>query len=138
MLHPHVHCVIPAGGLSPDHTAWIHPRHRFFLPRGVLRKVFRGKFVAGLKRAFRRGELRLPVELQSLADEKEFHSFLRTVHRHDWVVDVRPSLGSPHHVLKYLAHYTHRVAISNHRLVSLTDDKVTFDGKITETAAGTN
>jgi len=129
MHHPHVHCVIPAGGLSPDHTAWIHPRYRFFLPRGVLSEVFRGKFVAGLKRAFRRGELHLPVELQSLSDEKEFLSFLRIVHRNDWVVDARPSFSSPHHVLKYLAHYTHRVAISNHRLVSLADDKVTFRWK---------
>jgi len=129
MLHPHVHCVIPAGGLSPDHKAWIHPRYRFFLPRGVLSRVFRGKFIAALKRAFRRGELHLPVDLKSLADEKEFNSFLRTVHRNDWVVDVRPSFGSPYHVLKYLAHYTHRVAISNHRLVSLADDKVTFRWK---------
>ena len=129
MHHPHVHCVIPFGGLSPDHKAWIHPRYRFFLPRGVLSGVFRGKFVAGLKQAFRKGELRLPRELQTLADEKAFRSFLRTVHRNDWVVEVRPSFGSPHHVLKYLAHYTHRVAISNHRLVSLADDKVTFRWK---------
>jgi hypothetical protein len=129
MHHPHVHCVIPFGGLSPDHKTWIHPRYRFFLPRGVLSSVFRGKFVAGLKQAFRKGELRLPRELQTLADEKAFHSFLRTVHRNDWVVEVRPSFGSPQHVLKYLAHYTHRVAISNHRLVSLTDDKVTFRWK---------
>ncbi len=129
MHHPHVHCVIPAGGLSPDHKVWIHPRYRFFLPRGVLSQVFRGKFVAGLKRAFLRGELRLPRELQTLADQKAFHSFLRTVHRNEWVVEVRPSFGSPHHVLKYLAHYTHRVAISNHRLVSLADDRVTFRWK---------
>jgi hypothetical protein len=129
MNHPHVHCVIPAGGLSPNHKAWIHPRYRFFLPRGVLSSVFRGKFVDGLKLAFRRGELRLPGALQSLADEKAFRAFLRTVHRHHWVVHVKPPFRGPQYVLKYLAHYTHRVAISNHRLVSLSEGKVTFRWK---------
>jgi len=129
MHHPHVHCVIPAGGLSPDHKAWIHPRYRFFLPRGVLSRVFRGKFIAGLKQAYRQGELCLPGELQSLADEKTFHLLLRSVHRHDWVVHLKPPFRSPQYVLKYLAHYTHRVAISNHRLISLTEGKVTFRWK---------
>ena len=129
MLHPHVHCVIPAGGLSPDQKTWIHPRYRFFLPRGVLSKVFRGKFIAGLKRAFRKGELRFPGDLQSLADEKAFRAFLRTAHRHRWVVDVKRPFGGPQYVLKYLSQYTHRVAISNHRLISLTEGKVTFRWK---------
>lgn len=129
MLHPHVHCVIPAGGLSPDQKTWIHPRYRFFLPRGVLSKVFRGKFIAGLKRAFRKGELRFPGDLQSLADEKAFRAFLHTAHRHRWVVDVKRPLGGPQYVLKYLSQYTHRVAISNHRLISLTEGKVTFRWK---------
>src|ERR1039457_7052374 len=84
--HPHLHCVIPAGGLSPDHKGWISPRYRFFLPCGVLSRVFRGKFVAGLKRAFQKGELCLPGELQLLADRKAFHSFLRVLHQHQWVV----------------------------------------------------
>ena len=129
MLHPHVHCVIPAGGLSPDQKTWIHPRYRFFLPRGVLSKVFRGKFVAGLKRAFRKGELRFPGDLQSLADRNTFHAFLRTAYRHHWVVDVKRPFGGPQYVLKYLSQYTHRVAISNHRLISLTEGKVTFRWK---------
>jgi hypothetical protein len=129
MHHPHVHCVIPAGGLSADHKAWIHPRYRFFLPRGVLASVFRDKFVDGLKQAYRRGELSLTGELQFLADRKVFLAFLRTVYRHHWVVDVKPPFGGPEYVLKYLAHYTHRVAISNHRLVSLTEGKVTFRWK---------
>lgn len=129
LLHPHVHCVIPAGGLSPDHKGWISPRYRFFLPCGVLSRVFRGKFVAGLKRAFQKRELCLPGELQSLADEKAFHSFLRTLYRHQWVVYAKPPFGGPVHVLHYLARYTHRVAISNHRLVSFSDGKVTFRWK---------
>jgi hypothetical protein len=129
MHHPHVHCVIPTGGLSQDHKEWINPRYRFFLPRGVLASVFRGKFVDGLKQAFRQGKLRLTGELKSLTDEKVFGEFLRTAHRHKWVVEVKPPFGGPEYVLKYLAHYTHRVAISNHRLVSLSDGKVTFRWK---------
>jgi len=129
LSHPHVHCVIPAGGLSFDHKTWISPRYRFLLPRGVLSRVFRGKFVDGLKRAFRRGELCLPGALQSLADEKAFRSFLRTLHRHLWVVHPRPPFGGPQYLLNYLARYTHRVAISNHRLVNFADGKVTFRWK---------
>jgi Putative transposase/Transposase zinc-binding domain len=127
--HPHVHCVIPAGGLSPNHKTWIRPRYPFFLPCGVLSRVFRGKFVAGLKRAFQTGELCLPGELQSLADKKAFLSFLRTLHQHQWVVYAKPPFGGAVHVLNYLARYTHRVAISNHRLADLSDGKVTFRWK---------
>jgi hypothetical protein len=129
LAHPHVHSVIPAGGLSPDHKAWIQPRYRFFLPTGMLSRVFRGKFVAGLKQAFRQGKLCLPGDLQKLTDEKEFRSFLRTMHRHLWVVHAKPPFGGPQYLLNYLARYTHRVAISNHRLVSLADGKVTFRWK---------
>ncbi len=127
--HPHLHCVIPAGGLSPDHTTWRGPRYRFFLPCGVLSRVFRGKFISGLKQAFREGKLCLPGPLQPLADKGTFHSFLRTLHQHQWVVYAKPPFGGPNHVLNYLARYTHRVAISNHRLVALSDGKVTFRWK---------
>jgi hypothetical protein len=127
--HPHVHCVIPAGGLSPDHQRWIHPRYRFFLPVDVLSPVFRGKFVAGLKRAWRRGELCLPGALKSLTQEKMFRCYLRSLHQQHWVVYAKPPFGGPEHVLHYLARYTHRVAISNHRLVDFTDGKVTFRWK---------
>jgi hypothetical protein len=127
--HPHIHCVIPSGGLSLDHQKWVHPRYAFFLPVGVLSRVFRGKFVAGLKRAFRQGELVFPGGLRSLATEKNFHAFLRPLFRQDWVVYAKRPFGGPEHVLHYLARYTHRVAISNHRLVSLADGKVTFRWK---------
>jgi hypothetical protein len=127
--HPHLHCVIPAGGLSANHKEWVRPKYRFFLPCGVLSCVFRGKFISGLKRAFRKGNLCLPGDLQSLADPKAFHAFLRTLHQHQWVVYAKPPFGGPNHVLNYLARYTHRVAISNHRLVALTDGKVTFRWK---------
>jgi hypothetical protein len=124
--HPHVHCVIPSGGLSPDRQRWVHPRYRFFLPVKVLSRVFRGKFVDGLKRGFRRGELRFPGGLKPLAQEKAFRAFLRSLFRQDWVVYAKRPFGGPQHVLHYLARYTHRVAISNHRIVDFSDGKVTF------------
>jgi Putative transposase/Transposase zinc-binding domain len=128
-IHPHIHCVIPAGGLSPDHQHWVHPRYAFFLPVKVLSRVFRGKFIAGLKRAFRDGKLVFPGGMKRLAEQKAFHSFLRTLFRHDWVVYAKPPFGGPEHVLQYLARYTHRVAISNHRIVNFCEGKVTFRWK---------
>lgn len=123
--HPHVHCIIPAGGLSTDHRQWVHPRYAF-LPVKVLSKVFRGKFMAGLKRAFRRGMLQLPGSLEAISTEKAFRAFVRTLYHQNWVVYAKPPFGGPEHVLHYLARYTHRVAISNHRLLNVADGKVTF------------
>jgi hypothetical protein len=125
-LHPHVHCVIPAGGLSLDHTHWIKSRSRFFLSIRVLRRVFRGKFVAGLKQAFHSGRLSFRGNLAALAQPKTFAAWLRSLFRKDWVVYAKPPFGGPEYVLQYLGRYTHRVAISNHRLVSFTEGKVTF------------
>ena len=119
--HPHVHCVIPAGGLSLDHQRWIHTRYAFFLPVKVLSRVFRGKFTAGLKRAFRKGQLTFPGSLQPLENERAFWSSLRSLFRQDWIVYAKPPFGGPQHVLHYLARYTHCVAISNHRIVSFAD-----------------
>ena len=127
--HPHVHCVIPAGGLSPDHQSWVHPRYPFFLPVKVLSRVFRGKFVAGLKRAYQKGDLCLPGSLKPLAQGRTFRSLLRSLFRKDWIVYAKPPFGGPQHVLHYLARYTHRVAISNHRLADFKDGKVTFRWK---------
>ena len=127
--HPHVHCVIPAGGLSPDHQSWVHPRYPFFLPVRVLSRVFRGKFVAGLKRAYQKGDLCLPGSLKPLAQGRTFRSLLRSLFRKDWIVYAKPPFGGPQHVLHYLARYTHRVAISNHRLADFKDGKVTFRWK---------
>lgn len=125
--HPHIHCVIPAGGPSPDLRRWVHPRDHFFLPRRVLSRVFRGKFVAGLKQ--RHPQLVLSGALQPLQQKQAFASFLRPLFRQEWVVYLKPPFGSPQHVLRYLAGYTHRVAISNHRLVAFEDDQVTFRWK---------
>jgi hypothetical protein len=125
-LHPHVHCIVPAGGLSLDHSRWIRSRSRFFLSIHVLRLVFRGKFVAGLKSAFQRGQLHLSGDLAALAQPKVFASWIRPLFRKDWVVYSKPPFGGPEYVLQYLGRYTHRVAISNHRLVSFADGQVTF------------
>jgi Putative transposase len=121
--------VIPAGGLSPDHQRWIHPRYSFFLPVKVLSRVFRGKFIAGLKGAFHQGKLVFPGSVKPLAAEKAFLAFLRPLFRKDWVVYAKRPFGGPEHVLHYLARYTHRVAISNHRIVNFADGMVTFRWK---------
>jgi hypothetical protein len=125
-LHPHVHCVVPAGGLSLDHARWIRSRPRFFLHIQVLRRVFRGKFVAGLKSAFQHGQLHFSGDLALLAQHKIFAAWLRPLFRKDWIVYSKPPFGGPEYVLQYLGRYTHRVAISNHRLVALADGQVTF------------
>ncbi len=124
--HPHVHCVVAAGGLAPDHARWISSHHSFFLPVKVLSRVFRGKFVAALKHAFREARIEFHGRLALLAAPRTFASWLRLLFRQDWVVYSKPPFGGPEHVLRYLGAYTHRVAISNHRLVALADGNVTF------------
>jgi hypothetical protein len=124
--HPHLHCVLPAGGLSADHSRWIPSRRSFFLPVKVLSRVFRGKFVQALKRAYREGKIGFHGTLKLLAQPKIFSAWLRQLFRHDWVVYCKRPFGGPEHVLRYLGAYTHRVAISNHRLVALAEGKVTF------------
>jgi Putative transposase/Transposase zinc-binding domain len=125
-IHPHVHCVVPAGGLSPDRTRWISSQDNYFLPKQVLREVFRGKFVDALQEAFQHGQLHFHGDLKLLAQPKIFAAWLRPLYRQDWVVYLKRPFGGPEYVVHYLGRYTHRVAISNHRLVSLTDGQVTF------------
>src|SRR6202049_4069427 len=123
---PHAHCVVPAGGLSLDHSLWVPSHSRFFLPIPVLRKVFRRKFVIALKRNFRQGKLGFHGALKPLAHPKAFSAWLRTLFRHHWHVYSKRPFGDAEQAVRYLGRYTHRVAISNHRLVSLVDDQVTF------------
>jgi hypothetical protein len=127
--HPHIHYVVPAGGLAPDDSGWIASSNRFFLPIGALSRVFRGKFTAGLKQLFRQNKLRFHGSLRMLAEPRSFRGLLRQVFRENWVVYAKPPFGGPEHVLHYLARYTHRVAISNHRLVSFQNDRVSFRWK---------
>jgi Putative transposase/Transposase zinc-binding domain len=129
LLHPHIHCAIPAGGLAPDHTRWIRPRYPFFLPVKVLSRVFRGKFLAGLKCLYRSKKLQCVGPSAALADPRQFAQLIRRLHRQDWVVYAKPAFGGPLQVLRYLGRYTHRVAISNHRLLAFDGERVTFRWK---------
>src|SRR5215510_9905281 len=129
LLHPHIHCVIPAGGLSRDHRRWLRPRYPFFLPVKVLSRVFRGKFLAGLKRLYRSKKLHCAGPSAALADPQQFAQLLRRLHRQDWVVYAKAAFGGPMQVLRYLGRYTHRVAISNHRLLAFDGERVTFRWK---------
>ena len=124
--HPHVHCLIPQGGIAQDGKRWVHSRRRYFLPKKVLGLVFRGKFIEGLRRLYQKKKLKFAGTLDYLNDPKEFGEFIRRLYRHEWVIDVRPALGGPEQVIRYLGRYTHRVAISNHRLVDFDGEKVTF------------
>jgi hypothetical protein len=126
LTHPHLHCLVPAGGLSLDRSRWVHSRKRFFLPGAVLGRLFRGKFLALLADAFRRKKLRLVGALQPLQRPEAFDRFVRSLKKPKWVVEVRAPFGGPEHVLKYLARYTHRVAISNGRLLELRNGQITF------------
>ena len=127
LLHPHIHCVIPAGGLSPDHHRWMTPRsHRFFLHVKVLRRVFRGKFIAGLKRLHRKKRLCCSGPAAVFGEPKQFAKLVGRLRRQDWVVYAKPAFGGPLQVLRYLGRYTHRIAISNHRLLAFDGERVTF------------
>jgi hypothetical protein len=124
--HPHVHYIVPAGGLAFDASRWIDSSRRFFLPVHALSRVFRGKFVAGLKQLVAEDKLQFRGSQQHLAAPSCFSSFLRQLYQQDWVVYAKPPFGGAEHVLNYLARYTHRVAISNHRLVAFENDRVSF------------
>ena len=127
--HPHLHCVVPGGGLSPDHSRWISCRSGFFLPVRVLSRLFRGKFLAYLRAAYRAGKLNFRGELQSLGTVSGFEQLIAKAVRTEWVVHAKPPFGGPEQVLKYLARYTHRVAISNDRLLDISNGQVTFRWK---------
>jgi hypothetical protein len=126
LLHPHIHCVVPAGGLSPDHQHWISSHQRFFLPVKALRRVFRGKFIEGLRRLYRRKKLGHVGPAAVFSEPKQFAKLLGRLRRQHWVVYAKPAFGGPLQVLRYLGRYTHRVAISNHRLLDFNGERVSF------------
>ena len=131
MHHPHVHAVVTGGGLSPDGSRWIHGkasqgRKPFFAPVRILSRVFRGKFLFLLKQAFASGTIHFRGRLEPQRKQAAFEQLLNQAVREDWVVYAKRPFSSPSCVLKYLARYTHRVAISNQRLVELRDGQVSF------------
>ena len=127
--HPHLHVVVPGGGLSPDGTRWVACKPGFFLPVKVLSRLFRRLFLEGLMRLHRAGKLRFFGDLVGLAGSSDFAAHLAPLRKTDWVVYAKPPFGGPEAVLAYLSRYTHRVAISNHRLVSADADTVAFRWK---------
>jgi Putative transposase/Transposase zinc-binding domain len=127
--HPHVHCIVPAGGISLDGSRWIACRPGFFLPVRVLSRLFRRLFLDGLAEAYARGELEAFGDLAGLKDPRAFEAHLAAQRRREWVVYAKAPFAGPKQVLGYLARYTHRVAISNRRLVALDDDQVSFRWK---------
>lgn len=127
--HPHVHCVVPGGGLAPDGRTWVRCRPRFFLPVRVVSRRFRTLFLQYLERAYRGGKLQFFGELRGLKELANFATFLRRLRKSEWVVYAKPPFGGPERVLDYLGRYTHRVAISNHRLKTLHGGQVTFSYK---------
>jgi hypothetical protein len=127
--HPHLHCVVPGGGLSPDGTRWIACRPGFFLPVRVLSRLFRRLFLEYLEKAFAAGTLRFSASLAALHDPHAFAEYLAPTRRTEWVVYAKPPFGGPRQVLDYVGRYTHRVAISNHRLLDLDAAHVTFRWK---------
>jgi hypothetical protein len=128
-LHPHVHCVVPGGGISLEGDRWLSCRPGFFLPVRLLSRLFRGKFLAMLQRAYDRRHLGSHGQQQHLADPRAFRALMEACWQKEWVVYAKPPFGGPAVVLKYLARYTHRVAISNSRLVKVEDDQVFFRWK---------
>ena len=127
--HPHVHCVVPGGGLSPDHERWIACRPGFFLPVKVLSRLFRRLFLDALEDAFYQGKLLFPGEIESFQDAFSFAERLMAEEGREWVVYAKPPFGGAQRALEYLGRYTHRVALSNERLLAVRNNEVTFQWK---------
>ena len=127
--HPHIHMIVPGGGLAPDGTRWLSCKPGFFLHVRVLSRLYRRLFVEGLKALHRAGQLRFFGDLTALVDASAFAEWLAPLRKIDWVVYAKPPFGGPEAVLAYLSRYTHRVAISNHRLVSADANTVAFKWK---------
>jgi hypothetical protein len=127
--HPHIHSVVTGGGLRPDRTGWAHCRPRFFLSVRVLSRLFRRLFLEALQQAFQKERLSFHGDLKPLAHPSAFQALLGPLRRCEWVVYAKPPFGGPQQVIDYLGRYTHRVAISNHRLRNVDNGKVTFQYK---------
>ncbi|MER9032504.1 IS91 family transposase [Mesorhizobium sp. M0674] len=127
--HPHLHCVVPGGGFSPDRTRWIACKPGFFLPVRVLSRLFRRLFLEHLEKAFDAGLLKFFSDLQALSERDAFRRYLAPLRKAEWIIYAKPPFAGPEQVLDYVGRYTHRVAISNNRLVAIEDGKVAFRWK---------
>jgi hypothetical protein len=129
LYHPHLHCVVPGGGLSPDQQHWVHSRPHFLAPVRVLSRLFRRRLLTALQQAFDRGQLRFRGDLAPLAERRAFYRYLVPLRRRPWVVYAKPPFGGPTQVLEYLGRYTHRVALSHDRLLADDEGQVRFRWK---------
>jgi hypothetical protein len=129
MHHPHLHCLVPGGGIAPDGQNWVTCRPGFFLPVRVLSRLFRGLFLRGLEKAFAAGDLHFFNAQRHLQEPAAFRRYLAPLHAADWVVFAKRPFAGPAQVLEYVGRYTHRVALSNNRLLSIDSDKVRFRWK---------
>lgn len=129
MDHPHIHIIIPAGGLSLDHGKWIFSRKRFFIPIKVIARLFRGKFLAYYNKAYVQSRIKLDGLTKAPADLVKHQSLVSSLYEKNWVVYTKEPFSSPLSVMEYLGRYTHRVAISNQRIVRISDGKVSFKWK---------
>ena len=126
MNHPHIHAVVPGGGISPDNDSWIGCKKNYLLPVAILSKVFRGKYLSQLEKAFKKGKLEFHGNIKELKEEEEFKEVLKKSSKHSWVVYAKKPFAGPEQVLGYLGNYTHRIAISNHRIIKVENDNVYF------------
>jgi len=126
MDHPHIHCIVTGGGLSFDNKRWISCRKRFFLPVRVMSRLFRGKFLDYLRKSYDSKELIFPGNISQWQNEEPFKEFIKGLYNQEWVIYCKPPFQSPEMVLQYLGRYTHRIAIGNHRIINVEDDRVSF------------
>ena len=126
MDHPHIHCIVPGGGLTPDENNWTSSREKFFIPVKVISSLFKGKFLAHLKKSYNENKLKFDGAIEPLKLRYEFQTLIDKLYKKDWVVYCKPPFKGPEYVLEYLGRYTHRVAISNNRIVDIKGHKVTF------------
>lgn len=129
MNHPHLHCIVPSGGLSLNGSKWVNSKERFFIPVKVLSRKFRGKFLYYLKKHYYSDKLKLKNRISDLKNKNIFQAFVDRLYDKEWIVYCKPPFGSAEHVLEYLGRYTHRVAISNNRIVAYENGLVVFKWK---------
>jgi hypothetical protein len=126
MNHPHIHCIIPGGGLSLDQSKWINSKKKFFLPVKVLSRKFRGKFLYYVNELYLKNKLKFPSNISELGSRDVFSQFKDSLYKKEWIVYSKPPFGGAEHVLQYLSRYTHRVAISDNRIIKVDNDSVVF------------
>lgn len=124
--HPHIHCVVPGGGLTKNRTKWKHAKRKYLFPVKAMASLFRGKFLACFRTAVEQGVIRFIGKTDYLLDPKQYQDFLSTLYHKQWVAYAKAPFAGPEQVVKYLSRYTHRIAISNHRILSMENEKVSF------------